>query len=105
MGIVRGAVQRVDDPAPSGPSRTGAALLGENGVVGKRRRQAPDDQLLDVRVHLGHEVRGAALVGDAARFGELALQELPGGPRAMATRRSNDAMLPRNVSYVSSTSW
>src|SRR5438132_663290 len=83
VGVVRRAVQWIDDPAPPGPPLGSAALLGEDGVVGKRHRQAPDDQLLGANVHLGHEVCGAALVGDAARSGELAFQELPGGPRGV----------------------
>src|SRR5262249_26423034 len=106
MGVVRRAVQRIDDPSPPGPAGGGAAFLVEDGVTGKRRRQAADDQLLDASVHLGHQVRRAALVGDSARSGELALQELPGGPCGVDRHASfSDAMLRRNVSYVSCTSW
>src|SRR3989442_2868196 len=77
------AVERVDDPAPARAPPPGAALFGEDSVVRERGEEAPDDQLLGARVHLGHEIGGAAFVRDAPRSVELALEEVTGRARGV----------------------
>ena len=59
---VGGAVQRVDDP-DGVAAAAGAALLGEEGVVGVGRADVLDDRALGGAVDLGDEVV-AALGGD-----------------------------------------
>ena len=83
VGVVGRAVERVDDPAPARAPTPGAALLGEDPVLRECGEQARDDQLLGARVHLGHEVGGAALVRDVPRSLELALEEVTGRARGV----------------------
>jgi hypothetical protein len=56
--VVRGAVQRVDDPTHPALPVQQAALLGKQGVVGALEAQSLDDEKLRLSVHLAHHVRG-----------------------------------------------
>ena len=56
-------------------------LLRQDRVVGKGAAQTREDLGLRALVHLGHEVGGHALVGDAPDAGDLVAQEMAGRAR------------------------
>ena len=80
VGVVGGAVQRIDDPAAAGRPTQGPALLGENGVPGKSCLNRLDDQRLGAAIHLGDQVGRAPLEGDLAALSQLGAEERPGAP-------------------------
>jgi hypothetical protein len=83
VGVVGGTVEGIDDPAAARASVLGAPLLGQDGVVGKGGAEGVHDERLRARVHLGDEIGGGALVGDAAGASELATEEAAGGLRGV----------------------
>jgi acetyl-CoA carboxylase, biotin carboxylase subunit len=50
VGVVRRAVERIDDPPEGRRARPGESLLGQKAVAGKRGGQAPDEDLLGAGV-------------------------------------------------------
>ncbi len=65
MGVVDGAVERIDDPAPGRLRTVGsAALFGEDRVAGALGGESGDDQLLARAIDVGDEIGSGALGAD-----------------------------------------
>ena len=129
VGVVHGAVERIDDPAVAGVAGRGPLLLTPHHVVGEGGGDRAPDGLLRQQVDLGHQVGGARLgghveqragvpavdtcggvggtVGDFERFGdERAVGHAPrvprrgGGPARSRSRSTGSRMSRAWRSYV-----